>query len=87
MVEAGMELAVSVAAIAVAGTVVEKVVERVVERAVERAVERVERVEKKIGDRWRRSRRIWRGRSVEEMAAAMAMAMGDDGRSDGAAAG
>ena len=66
-------------------------VERVVERAVERAVERVERVEKKIGDRcsgyggggpW-----IWRGRSVEEMAAAMAMTMGDDGRSDGGAAG
>ena len=30
---------------------------------------------------------IWRGRSVEEMAAAMAMTMGDDGRSDGGAAG
>ena len=30
---------------------------------------------------------IWRGRSVEEMAAAMAMEMGDDGRSDGGAAG
>ena len=27
--------------------------------------------------------RIWRGWSVEEMTAAMAMAMGDDGRSDG----
>ena len=51
MVEAGMESAVSVTAIAVAGTAVERVVERVVERAVERAVERVERVEKKIGDR------------------------------------
>jgi hypothetical protein len=96
MVEAGMELAVSVAAIAVAGTVVEKVVERVVERAVERAVERVERVEKKIGDRcsgyggggygeggaWRRWRRRWRWRWATT-AAAIGGRRVDDGGGEG----